>query len=160
MAAVVAEQAVVADFDEARGQEVEAEAAEELNPSQGHGFDVVGIGVILTGEDEGAGLRIEGAQASIGDGDAVGVASQIHCIIRDTATKPNVPVTKHAVPKPVSQSSRRSGAGVRAPYTEPSLAGYTTGSRETTQSTPKGRSPRGKPWRVRSFLRTSCNKRS
>src|ERR1035441_7162838 len=81
-------------------------------------------------------------------------------MIRDAATKPKVPVTNEAVPKPVSQSSRRSGAGARSPQTEPSLAEYTTGSRETTQSTPKGCSPRGKPCRVRSFLRTSCNRRS
>ena len=50
-------------------------------------------------------------------------ASTIRCTIRDAATKPKVPVTNDAVPKPVSQSSRRSGAGERSPQTEPSLFG-------------------------------------
>jgi hypothetical protein len=70
VAAIVAEQVVVADFGEARGQHVQPEAPDELAAGQRQGFEAVGIGVILVGEGEGA-------QAAIGDGHAVGVAAQV-----------------------------------------------------------------------------------
>ncbi len=41
------------------------------------------------------------------------LASAIHWTMREAATNPKVPVTKLAVPKPLSQSSRRSGSGPR-----------------------------------------------
>ena len=75
MAAVVAEQAVVADFGEARRQDVQPQAADELEAGQGHVLEAVGIGVILVSEANRAGGGVEGAQASVGDGHAVGVAS-------------------------------------------------------------------------------------
>ena len=77
VAAVVAEQAVVADFGETWRQHMESEAAEELLSGEGHGLEAVGIGVILVCEGDGAGTGVEGAQAAIGDGHAVGVASQV-----------------------------------------------------------------------------------
>ena len=56
---------------------MESEAPEELVAGEGHGFAAAGIGVILVSEANGAGAGVEGAQATIGDGHAVGVASQI-----------------------------------------------------------------------------------
>jgi hypothetical protein len=44
-------------------------------------------------------------------------------IIRDAATNPNVPVTKLAVPNPVSQSIRRSCSVPGTPQTKPSFLG-------------------------------------
>ena len=77
VAAMVAEQAVVADFGEAAGEQMEAQTADELDPGQGQGFEAAAVGVILVSEGEGAGVGIECAQAAIGDGHAVGVASQV-----------------------------------------------------------------------------------
>ena len=63
MAAIVAEQAVVADFGEAPGEQMEAQTADELDAGQGQGFAAAGIGVILVREGDGAGVGIESAQA-------------------------------------------------------------------------------------------------
>ena len=62
VAAIVAEQAVVADFGEAPGEQMEAQTADELDAGQGQGFDAAGLGVILVSEGEGAGGGVEGAQ--------------------------------------------------------------------------------------------------
>src|SRR5450759_5860960 len=56
---------------------MEAQTADELDPGQGQGFEAAGIGVILVSESEGAGAGVEGAQAAVADGHAVGVASQV-----------------------------------------------------------------------------------
>jgi hypothetical protein len=76
VAAIVAEQAVVADFGEAPGEQMEAQTADELDTGQGQGFEAAGIGVILVSEGEGAGAGVEGAQAAVGDmSDAFGVST-------------------------------------------------------------------------------------
>ena len=62
VAAIVAEQAVVADFGEAPGEQMEAQTADELDAGQGQGFEAAGLGVILVSEGEGAGGGVEGAQ--------------------------------------------------------------------------------------------------
>ena len=58
VAANVAEQAIVADFGEASGEQMEAQTADELDTGQGQGFEAVGIGVILVSEGEGAGAGV------------------------------------------------------------------------------------------------------
>ncbi len=55
VAAIVAEQAVVADFGEAPGEQMEAQTADELEAGQGQGFGAAGIGVILVSEGEWCG---------------------------------------------------------------------------------------------------------
>src|ERR1035438_6574983 len=56
---------------------MQAQTADELDAGQGEGFDTAGIGVILVSEGEGAGGGVQGAQATVGDGHAVGVAAQV-----------------------------------------------------------------------------------
>jgi hypothetical protein len=60
VAAVVAEQAVVADFGEAPGEQMEAQTADELDAGQSQDFGAAGIGVILVREGEGAGAEVAG----------------------------------------------------------------------------------------------------
>jgi hypothetical protein len=75
LAPAVGEEAVGADADEVDGEDVEEEAACELAGFKGHGPLLVGMGVVLPGE--GHGVRIDGEEAMVGDGDAVGVSGQV-----------------------------------------------------------------------------------
>ena len=65
----------MADAHEAIGQDVEQEAAKELHGIEGHHLLAVVIAVVLVVEANAA--SVEGDQAVLGDGDAVGIASQI-----------------------------------------------------------------------------------
>ena len=73
----VGEQAVVADFDEARRQDVQAEAAEELLQRERHRSDLTVVGIVLVAEGDGAVLQIQSLHSAVGDGHPVGVAAQI-----------------------------------------------------------------------------------
>ena len=74
-AKAVGQEAEVADADEAFGQHVQKEAAQELGRAQSHHALLVAVGVILPAE--GDAFSVEGQQAMIGDGDAMGVAAEI-----------------------------------------------------------------------------------
>ena len=74
-AVAVGEQSEVADLDEACGQDVEQEAADELDPIKGHDTAAVVVSGISPAEAYlSAG---EAEQPSVGDGDTVGIAGQV-----------------------------------------------------------------------------------
>jgi hypothetical protein len=69
----IGEEAEVTDADEAFGQHVQEEAAQELGGIQGHLTLLATAGVILPAE--GHAFLFEGQQAMIGNGHAMGVAT-------------------------------------------------------------------------------------
>src|SRR5215472_2429528 len=71
----VGEQAVVTDADETPGEHMEEEAAQELTCSELHGALLSVVGIVLPAE--GDLFAVEGQQAVVGDGDAVGIAAEI-----------------------------------------------------------------------------------
>ena len=71
----VGEIAEVADADEASGQHMLAEAAQELACGESH--DALLIAVCIVFPSEAYAVTIEAEQALIADGDAVGVAAKI-----------------------------------------------------------------------------------
>lgn len=71
----VGEQAVVPDFDESVGEDVEEESPDELEGGQGHGSGVVsmfGVSVL-----EGDLISFETDDPAVGDGAAVGVSAEV-----------------------------------------------------------------------------------
>jgi hypothetical protein len=81
-ASAFGEQAVVADAVEAFWQHVDQESADELAGSECHALASIAPldAVVLPFEDDA--LLVEGDQAAVGDGHAVGIARQIgqHCL--------------------------------------------------------------------------------
>ena len=75
VAEAVGEQAVVSDSHEALGQDVEEEAVQELHCIEGHDALLAAVGVIPP--EEGDLLSVEGQEAMVGYGHAVGVATEI-----------------------------------------------------------------------------------
>jgi hypothetical protein len=74
-APAVSEKAVVADAMETVGQGVEQEAADELVCAKGHHLLLVVVAIILAAEaDPALGER---DQATVGDGDAMGISAEI-----------------------------------------------------------------------------------
>ena len=71
----VGEEAKVADTDEACGQDVEEEAPKELDGSEGECFFDGTVAVIFPAEADATVLDLQ--QAVVGDGNAMGVASEI-----------------------------------------------------------------------------------
>ena len=71
----VGEEAKVADTDEACGQDVEEEAPKELDGSEGECFFDSPVAVILPTEADATVFDLQ--QAVVGDGSAMGVASEI-----------------------------------------------------------------------------------
>ncbi len=71
----VGEEAKVADADEAVGDDVEEEAADELRRLQLHHLDAIAVGVVLPAEAEAA--VVEAENTLVGEGDAVGIAAQV-----------------------------------------------------------------------------------
>ena len=69
----IGEKAEVPDADEAFGQHVQKEATQELGGGQRHLTLLATVGVILPAESHA--FLIEGQQAVIGDGYAMGVAT-------------------------------------------------------------------------------------
>ena len=74
-AAAVGEQSEVADLDEACGQDVEQEAADELDRVEGHDAAAVVMSGISPAKAHLSVVKAE--QPSVGDGHAVGVAGQV-----------------------------------------------------------------------------------
>jgi hypothetical protein len=75
LAVAITQEAIVADAVEAVGEYVEQEATNELVGRQGHGFLLAVLAIVLVAELHLAVFDIQ--QAVVGDGDAVGVASQV-----------------------------------------------------------------------------------
>ena len=71
-AVVVGEQSEVADLDEACGQDVEQEAADELDRIKLHGAAAVVMSIVPPAEAHLA--VIEAEQSSVGDGNPVRIA--------------------------------------------------------------------------------------
>jgi len=74
-AVAVGEQSEVADLDEASGQDVEHEAADELDCIEGH--DVAAVVMPGVSPAEAHLSVVEADKPSVGDGDTVGVAGQV-----------------------------------------------------------------------------------
>jgi hypothetical protein len=71
----VGEQAEVTDFNEAGWQDVEQEAADELDRIEGHDLDAVVMLGVAPAKAHLAVAKIE--ESAVGDGDTMGVAGQI-----------------------------------------------------------------------------------
>ena len=71
----VGEQSEVADAHEASGQHVEEEAAQELCSRKRHDALLAAMGIVFPAQADA--LSVEGQQAVIGNGDAMGVAAQV-----------------------------------------------------------------------------------
>lgn len=71
----VGKQAVVADFDKARRQDVQTKPAKKLLQRKWHRSDLTIVGVVLIAEGDGAAFQIQGFESAVGDGDSVGVAT-------------------------------------------------------------------------------------
>ena len=71
----VGEQSEVADAHEAFGQHVEEEAAQELCCVKRHDALLAAMGIVFPAKADA--LSVEGQQAVIGNGDAMGVAAQV-----------------------------------------------------------------------------------
>jgi hypothetical protein len=71
----VGEKAVVADFDEALGEDVEEKATDELQSIEGHDVLAVSLSVVLPTKGDPAFVQRD--QTLVGDSDAVGVASEV-----------------------------------------------------------------------------------
>jgi len=71
----IGEKAVVADTHESGWKNVEEEAPNKLHGIQGHGALLIAVGVVLPTESDFA--VVEGLDASVGDGDSMGVAGKV-----------------------------------------------------------------------------------
>ena len=74
-AEAVRQQAVVADAHETPGQNVEEETAQELRSVEGHDTLLAAVGIIAPAEADV--LAVEGGEAVVADGHAVGVTAEI-----------------------------------------------------------------------------------
>jgi len=74
-AAVVGQEPIVSDAHESGGEEVEQEAPQELGGVEGQVLDLVAMGTIPPAERDVA--VVDGIEAVVGDGDAVGVATEV-----------------------------------------------------------------------------------
>ena len=73
-AEAVGEQAVMTDADEAPGKHMEEEAVQKLLCCELHSALLSAVGIVLPAE--GDMLAVEGEQAVVGDGDAMGVTAE------------------------------------------------------------------------------------
>ena len=71
----VGEESEVADANQAAGQDVQQEAAQELIGGNGHDLLLAAVGIVPPAE--GDAIVLEGHETMVGDGDAMGVAGQI-----------------------------------------------------------------------------------
>ena len=74
-AMAIAEEPVIADAMKALGQDVQQEAADELIGGEGHDFLPIVVAIVLPSEADPAVLDV--AQAVVGNGDAVRIASDV-----------------------------------------------------------------------------------
>jgi len=77
VAAVVGQDAVMADADQANGQDVPTEAADELDGAQSQFFDFGPVAVIPVSEGDGLAWLVQSHDAAVADGHAVSVVGQI-----------------------------------------------------------------------------------
>ena len=70
----ISQEAIVSDSDKAAWQRVKQEAPDKVNGSDGFVSDLVGLTIF---EPEGDAAVFEFCEAGVGDGDSVGVASQV-----------------------------------------------------------------------------------
>ena len=104
-----------ADFLEALGQDMQQEAADEVAERKGHLLLGVAVGAVAPGEGDAA--VGDGADAVVGDGDAVGVAPEVVERLLRVA---------------------RGGLGVEDPSCDPAASLHTLG---TTRASPPCSSP-------------------
>ena len=71
----IAKEAIIADALEPAGEDVKQETTDELLGGEGHHLLVVVVAIVLPTEADPAILHL--GQAMIGDGDTVGVASEV-----------------------------------------------------------------------------------
>ena len=71
----VGEESEVSDANQALGQNVDEEAAQELMGGNGHDLLLAAVGIVSPAE--GDAIVLEGHEAMVGDGDAVSVAGQV-----------------------------------------------------------------------------------
>jgi hypothetical protein len=74
-ASAVGEESEVADADQAAGQHVKQETAQELICGNGHDLLLAAVGIVSPAE--GDAIIFKGHEAMVGDGDAMGVAGQV-----------------------------------------------------------------------------------
>ena len=74
-AEAIGEQAVMADADETQGEHVEEEAAQELDCVDGHDALLAAVRIVAPAEADL--LAVEGRQAMVADGHAVGIAAEV-----------------------------------------------------------------------------------
>ena len=74
-AMAIAQEPIVADAMKAFGQDVQQEAADELVGGDGHDLLPIVVAIVLPGEADLAVLDV--AQAAVGNGDAVRIASDV-----------------------------------------------------------------------------------
>ena len=77
LAAIVGEDSVVADAHQTRRQDVPTEATDKFARAQAKGLHGRTMPVIAPGEAEGLRVAVQGEQATVTQGDAVGVVGQI-----------------------------------------------------------------------------------
>jgi hypothetical protein len=77
------EETAVTDADEAFGEHVQKETAQELGGAKGHCAGLASVGVILPAESHA--LLLDGQQAMIGNGQAMGVATEVAQPVHGTA---------------------------------------------------------------------------
>ena len=65
----------MADADQAFGQHVKKKSAQELICGNGHNLVLAAVGIVSPAE--GDAIVLEGHEAMVGDGDAMGVAGQV-----------------------------------------------------------------------------------
>ena len=65
----------MADANQAAGQDVQQEAAQELMSGNGHDLLLAAVGIVSPAE--GDAIVFEGHEPMVGDGDAMGVAGQV-----------------------------------------------------------------------------------
>lgn len=75
MTAVVGEKPVMADTDKALRENMQAEAAQELVQGQFHDLGFAGIGVVFPSKTHA--IVLDGEDAAVGNGGAVGVAGEV-----------------------------------------------------------------------------------
>ena len=65
----------MSDADQAAGQNVQQESAQELMGGNGHDLLLAAVGIVSPAE--GNAIALEGHETMVGDGDAVGIAGQV-----------------------------------------------------------------------------------
>jgi len=103
----VGEESEVADANQSAGQHVKQEAAQELISGNGHDLLLAAVGIISPAE--GDAIVLEGHEAMVGNGDAMGVARQVVENVFGTAEGwlgVDDPVLAEPLPEEVAECAR------------------------------------------------------